>query len=221
MTNAPYLLPGARQGYRSATPRSSTRSCSTAVLRARPELMGEGTEKLRRLGLASAVTRRTRWRPLPRAGRQGHQKDGTLRRRDRARSRSPSARATPSCSARTRACVPVPTAEPRRLAPGVRQGGNITAGNASQISDGASVTIVASPRRAERLGVDAPRELLGYGQVAGPDTSRCSPSRRGRSSRRWPRPAWRGRHRPVRDQRGVRRGGWRRWPTSASGPTRS
>jgi hypothetical protein len=49
--------------------------------------------------------------------------------------------------------------------------GNITAGNASQISDGGSAVIVASEAAAERLGVTPLGRILGYGEVAGPDPS--------------------------------------------------
>ena len=51
------------------------------------------------------------------------------------------------------------------------KGGSVTAGNASQISDGAAAVVVASKAAAERLGVAPLAEIIGYGQVAGPDTS--------------------------------------------------
>ncbi|MDZ7676563.1 MAG: acetyl-CoA C-acetyltransferase [Acidimicrobiales bacterium] len=57
------------------------------------------------------------------------------------------------------------------LRPAFDKAGNITAGNASQISDGASATIVVSAAKAEELGVTGLGEVVGYGQVAGPDAS--------------------------------------------------
>ena len=54
----------------------------------------------------------------------------------------------------------------------VRDSGTITAGNASQLSDGASAMIVTSRARAEELGVEPLATVLGYGMVAGPDN--CS-----------------------------------------------
>ncbi len=64
------------------------------------------------------------------------------------------------------------------LKPAFDPDGTITAGNASQISDGAAAVIVASPAAAERLGVVPLGEVVGYGQVAGPDPSLLSqPSR--------------------------------------------
>ena len=58
-----------------------------------------------------------------------------------------------------------------RLRPAFDPQGTITAGNASQISDGASALVLASPAAAERLGVEPLGEIVSYGQVAGPDTS--------------------------------------------------
>ncbi len=57
------------------------------------------------------------------------------------------------------------------LRPAFDKAGNITAGNASQISDGGSAVIVASEAAAERLGVTPLGRILGYGEVAGPDPS--------------------------------------------------
>jgi acetyl-CoA C-acetyltransferase len=49
--------------------------------------------------------------------------------------------------------------------------GTITAGNASQISDGGAAVLVMSAERAEQLDLTPLGELVSYGQVAGPDTS--------------------------------------------------
>lgn len=49
--------------------------------------------------------------------------------------------------------------------------GSITAGNASRISDGAAAVVVTSREVADRLGIEPLAEIVGYGQVAGPDTS--------------------------------------------------
>jgi acetyl-CoA C-acetyltransferase len=58
-----------------------------------------------------------------------------------------------------------------KLRPAFDKAGNITAGNASQISDGGSAVIVASKAKAEELGISPLGEIVGYGQVAGPDPS--------------------------------------------------
>jgi acetyl-CoA C-acetyltransferase len=49
--------------------------------------------------------------------------------------------------------------------------GNLTAGNASQISDGAAACIVTTMDRAEALGITPLAEVVSHGQVAGPDAS--------------------------------------------------
>jgi acetyl-CoA C-acetyltransferase len=58
-----------------------------------------------------------------------------------------------------------------KLRPAFDKAGNITAGNASQISDGAAAVVVVSKAAAERLGTEPLGEIAGYGQVAGPDPS--------------------------------------------------
>jgi acetyl-CoA C-acetyltransferase len=49
--------------------------------------------------------------------------------------------------------------------------GTITAGNASQISDGAAALVVMSRRAAERLGCPPLAEIVSFGHAAGPGTS--------------------------------------------------
>src|SRR5438874_4558638 len=57
------------------------------------------------------------------------------------------------------------------LKPAFAKDGTITAGNASQISDGGAAVIVVSKAVAERRGATPLGEVLAYGQVAGPDNS--------------------------------------------------
>jgi len=61
-----------------------------------------------------------------------------------------------------------------KLRPAFDPAGTITAGNASQISDGAAAVVVMSPERARALGVAPLGELVSYGAVAGPDASLLS-----------------------------------------------
>lgn len=58
-----------------------------------------------------------------------------------------------------------------KLRPAFDKAGNITAGNASQISDGGSAVIVASKAAAERIGGNPLGEIVSNGQIAGPDAS--------------------------------------------------
>jgi len=57
------------------------------------------------------------------------------------------------------------------LRPAFKTDGSITAGNASQISDGASAVVVMSEAAAARHGVTPLGRVVSYGMVAGPDTS--------------------------------------------------
>ncbi|MBU6216984.1 MAG: acetyl-CoA C-acyltransferase, partial [Acidobacteria bacterium] len=57
------------------------------------------------------------------------------------------------------------------LRPAFDKAGNITAGNASQISDGGAAVVVASEAAAERIGGNPLGRVVSYGQVAGPDAS--------------------------------------------------
>lgn len=58
-----------------------------------------------------------------------------------------------------------------KLRPAFSSGGLITAGNASQISDGAVAVVVMKKSRAEALGLEWLAEIGSAGNVAGPDTS--------------------------------------------------
>jgi acetyl-CoA C-acetyltransferase len=58
-----------------------------------------------------------------------------------------------------------------KLRPAFSSGGLITAGNASQISDGAVAVVVMKKSRAEALGLEWLAEIGAAGNVAGPDTS--------------------------------------------------
>ncbi|MCC4249371.1 MULTISPECIES: acetyl-CoA C-acyltransferase [Microbacterium] len=59
----------------------------------------------------------------------------------------------------------------RRLRPAFADGGSITAGNASQISDGASAVVVTTRAVADERGWDVLAVVGAAGQVAGPDNS--------------------------------------------------
>ena len=49
--------------------------------------------------------------------------------------------------------------------------GSVTAGNASQISDGGCALVMMSPRKAEELGLEISARVVSYGMVSGPGTS--------------------------------------------------
>ena len=57
------------------------------------------------------------------------------------------------------------------LRPAFVADGTVTAGNASQISDGAAALVVADRAAAEATGLPILAEIVSYGQVAGPDAT--------------------------------------------------
>ncbi|WP_173917149.1 acetyl-CoA C-acyltransferase [Halobacillus sp. Marseille-Q1614] len=59
----------------------------------------------------------------------------------------------------------------RTLKPAFRDEGTITAGNASQMSDGASVGLVATEEYAQQVGKMPLARVIGWSETAGPDTS--------------------------------------------------
>ena len=58
-----------------------------------------------------------------------------------------------------------------RLRPAFSKDGTVTAGSASQISDGAAAVVVMSKAKAEELGLTWLAEIGAHGQVAGPDST--------------------------------------------------
>jgi acetyl-CoA C-acetyltransferase len=58
-----------------------------------------------------------------------------------------------------------------KLRPSFTKDGTITAGSASQISDGAAAVVVVSRKAARELGASVLAEIVSFGTVAGPDNS--------------------------------------------------
>ena len=171
MTNAPYLLPGARAGYRLGDATVVDSMMYDGLYCAFDQCaMGAGTEKYS----------------------QAH---GLERGHMDAMAAESHRRADAAQQAGVFDAEIVPVTVPQRrgdalvaghdegvrgetsieslagLRPAFDKNGHITAGNASQISDGASAVIVTTLDMAEQLGVTPIAEILGYGQVAGPDAS--------------------------------------------------
>lgn len=171
MTNAPYLLPGARAGYRAGDKTVVDSMMFDGLFCAFDACaMGAGTEKY----AASAGLDRESQDQL---SAQSHaraaaaQKDGRFD-AEIVSVEVPQRRGDPLVVALDEGIRAETTAESLgKLRPAFDASGNITAGNASQISDGGSAVIVMSKARAEVLGVTPLGEVLGYGQVAGPDAS--------------------------------------------------
>lgn len=170
MTNAPYVLPGARQGLRYGdAPLLDSLTHDGLLCAFDTCLMGESTDrKNARLGIGREE--QDEWSAV------SHQ------------------RALAAIESGAFADEIVPLSVPRRAGgvvvdtdEGVRPGttvetlsqlrpafvadGTVTAGNASQISDGAAAVVVADRDAAEAAGLPILAEILGYGQTAGPDAT--------------------------------------------------
>lgn len=178
MTNAPYLLPEARAGYRAGDKTVVDSMMYDGLFCAFDACaMGAGTEKY----AASAGLERG---PQDEFSAMSHeraaraQKDGLLD-DEIVAVEVPQRKGDPVVITEDEGIRPGTTADTlANLRPAFAQSGNITAGNASQISDGASAVVVVSEAKLAELGVSPLGEVLGYGQVAGPDTSLLSqPSR--------------------------------------------
>ena len=193
MTQAPYLLPGARAGYRHRRRHAGRLDdVRRPVLRLRPRApWASSTEQLQREGRRSRASARTPSRPLSHEKAAAAIKDGRLAEEIVAGAACPSARATRIVVDTDEGVRPETTAESLgTLRPAFDKDGTITAGNASQISDGGAAVIVMSRAKAEELGRDAARRARQLRQVAGPDTSLLHPAVAGH-----PRRCAEGRHR--------------------------
>ena len=178
MTNAPHILPGSRAGFR-----YGDASLQDAIIRDGlwcafdACLMGAGTEKYS----ASRNISRERQDDL---AAKSHERAAAAIKDGRFNDEViaveiPQRKGDPLLFDTDEGVRPGTTLESLgALKPAFDKAGNITAGNASQLSDGASAVIVASKAAAERLAVSPLGEVLAYGQVAGPDPSLLSqPSR--------------------------------------------
>jgi acetyl-CoA C-acetyltransferase len=171
MTNAPYLLPGARQGYRLGDASVVDSMMFDGLFCAIDQCaMGAGTEKYAAsAGIPRDVQDELAALSHERAAKA--QKDGLFE-EEIVPVEIPQRKGDPVVFSEDEGVRPGTTAESLGgLRPAFDKAGNITAGNASQISDGASAMVVCSEAVAERLGVTPLGRILGYGQVAGPDPS--------------------------------------------------
>jgi len=172
MTAAPYLLPGARAGYRMGDNKVVDAMMHDGLFCAFDMCaMGAGTEKYTKA--AKGITR-------------DRQDEFAAASHERASAAMKGGRFADEIVAvevpqRKGDAIVVDTDEGVRpgttpeslgkLRPAFDADGTITAGNASQISDGGGALIVMSRAEAERRGVTPLGEVVSYGQVAGPDAS--------------------------------------------------
>ena len=171
MTNAPYLLPDARAGMRMGDKKVIDSMMYDGLFCAFDQCaMGAGTEKY----AASAGIARDEQDQLAATSHERAakaQKDGLFD--DEIVPVSiPQRKGDPvefSADEGVRAETTLDSLG--ALRPAFDKAGNITAGNASQISDGGAAVVVASAAAAERIGGDPLGRIVSFGEVAGPDAS--------------------------------------------------
>ena len=168
MTNAPYLLPGARGGFRYGNTELEDAIVRDGLWCAFDAcLMGSGTEQYADGSIARAEQDRVAALSHERAA--DATKNGRLA-EEIAPVAVPQRRGEPLLVTEDEGIRADTSADGLAGLRGAFGGaGTITAGNASQISDGASAIVVMSERAAADRGVTPLAEYVSYGMVAGPD----------------------------------------------------
>ena len=171
MTKAPYLLPGARAGYRMGNGELIDSMIHDGLWCAFDAVhMGAGTEKY---NAQYSISRQQQ----DEFAAQSHERAAAAIKDGRFADEItpvevPQRKGDPIIVENDEGVRPGTTAESLGgLRPAFAKDGTITAGNASQISDGGAAMIVMSKAAAERLGCTPLAELVGYGMVSGPDPS--------------------------------------------------
>jgi len=171
MTQAPYLLPGARAGYRLGDQRLVDSMMYDGLFCAFDQVaMGASTERYSQ-AMSISRERQDAFAALSHERAANAIKDGRLA-EETVPVQVPQRKGDPIVVDTDEGVRPETTLESlAALRPAFEADGTITAGNASQISDGAAAVVVMSPERADELGITALGEIVAYGQVAGPDAS--------------------------------------------------
>jgi acetyl-CoA C-acetyltransferase len=172
MTNAPYLLQNARAGYRMGNGELTDSMIHDGLWCAFDAVhMGAGTENY--VGQVGGISREAQDELAAKSHERAAaaQKEGRLA-EEIAAVEIPQRKGDPVVIDTDEGVRPGTTTESLgSLRPAFSKDGTITAGNASQISDGAAAVVVASREAAEQLGLKPIAELVGFGMVAGPDPS--------------------------------------------------
>ena len=170
MTNAPYLLPDGRNGMRMGPGTVLDAMVHDGLWCAFDGgHMGDGTE---RDASAAGISRSV----MDAYSAQSHERAASAQKEGRfddelVEVSIPQRRGEPLLVLEDEGVRPGTTPESLGgLRPAFAADGAVTAGNASQISDGGCAVIVMSPDAAAEHGVEPLAEVVSYGMVAGPDT---------------------------------------------------
>ncbi|MCX2181797.1 acetyl-CoA C-acetyltransferase [Streptomyces sp. SKN60] len=171
MTNAPHALPKSREGYKyGAIEMLDTMAYDGLTDPFDGIAMGESTEKHNsRLGIPRDVQDEIAALSHQRAA--AAQKNGIFE-AEITPVEIPQRKGEPVVFSQDEGIRGETTAESLgKLRPAFAKDGTITAGTASQISDGAAAVVVMSKAKAEELGLEWIAEIGAHGNVAGPDNS--------------------------------------------------
>ena len=171
MTNAPHLLPKSREGYKYGAIQMLDAMAHDGLTDAFENIpMGESTEKHNtRLGLDRAEQDEIAAASHQRAA--AAQKNGLFD-AEIVPVEIPQRKGDPVVFAKDEGIRAETTVDTlAKLRPAFTRDGTITAGSASQISDGAAAVVVMSKAKAQELGLEWIAEIGAHGNVAGPDNS--------------------------------------------------
>ena len=171
MTNAPHVLHGARQGYRLGDGKLVDTLNHDGLWCAFDHcIMGESTDlKNNALGIGRAE--QDEWAAASHERAVAATKSGVLV-DEIVPASVPQRRGEPLSVEEDEGMRPGTTVESLGTLRAVFSAdGTVTAGNASQISDGAAAVVVADRTAAEAAGLPILAEILSYGQTAGPDAT--------------------------------------------------
>jgi acetyl-CoA C-acetyltransferase len=171
MTQAPYLLPGARAGYRIGDGALIDSMMYDGLTDAFDHIaMGLSTEQYNaKVGISRE--RQDAFAAASHEKAAAAAKDGRLA-EEIVPVHVPQRKGDPLLVDTDEGVRPETTAESLgSLRPAFDKNGTITAGNASQISDGGAAAVLMSADTAKALGITPLGRIVSYGMVAGPDTS--------------------------------------------------
>ncbi|MFF0159451.1 acetyl-CoA C-acetyltransferase [Streptomyces sp. NPDC005263] len=171
MTNAPHLLPKSREGFKYGAVEMLDAMAYDGLTDAFENIaMGESTEKHNtRLGIARPE--QDEFSALSHQRAAAAQKNGLFE-AEITPVEIPQRKGEPVVFSKDEGIRGETTAESLgKLRPAFTRDGTITAGSASQISDGAAAVVVMSKAKAQELGLEWIAEIGAHGNVAGPDNS--------------------------------------------------
>jgi acetyl-CoA C-acetyltransferase len=171
MTNAPYLLPNARAGFRVGDATAVDAMTHDGLFCSFDSCMMGETSDLKNGDLSIGREEQDQWSEASHA-RAAAATDAGLFEREIVAVTVPVRKGEPLVVTQDEGIRRETTMETLgKLKPAFIAGGTITAGNASQISDGAAAVVVADRDAAEAAGLPILAEIVAYGQVAGPDAT--------------------------------------------------